>query len=218
MGLQVTLAVFGQLNDFARQTHLRIARGARTAAEKFAARAKLAYRGEVRKGGLGDRVANTIRVDIYPRSADAHTHAPAVVVWTKAPAIIYAFATGVTIRHHDGLWLALPTENTPRRGQRMASPAEVEVIFNQDLVFFPGRGRTLLAFVDAVKAKSGKGFRRATSARTGRQSRKAELVLMFVLVPQVTLNKRLDFDRITANLREDWRELFGSEIAQQLAA
>jgi hypothetical protein len=195
---------------------LNIASGARAAAERHAARAKLAYRGAVRQAGLGDKVANAVRVEIYPKSASKHTHAPTVYVFTKAPAIIYAFSSGVTIKHHDGLWLAIPTENTPNRGRRKATPPEVEAIFNQDILTLPGRGGQMLGFIDAVKGKR-KGFRRATNARTGKQSRKAELVLMFVFVRQVTLRKRINWDGITADLRAGWLELFGSELAKALA-
>ena len=66
MSLQVKLAISGNLAGFAEQTHLRIARGARVAAEKQAARAKLALRGDVRAAGLGDRLANTWRVNVFP--------------------------------------------------------------------------------------------------------------------------------------------------------
>ena len=218
MGLEVKLAFAGNLAAFTRETHLRFARGARIAAERFAVRAKLAYRGAVRTAGLGDRLANTVRVDIYPKSASVHTHAPTVYVWTKAPKILHAFATGVTITGRDGLWLAIATENTPHRsGRRVASPREVEVIFNQKLIFIHGRGGQLLAFVNVVKGKSGR-LRRGTSAKTGRTSRKAELVLMFVMVRQVSLRKRLDWDRVTADLAISWGEVFGEEIARALAA
>src|SRR4051812_35588063 len=85
MNLQVKIAMHGNLATFARDTHLAIAKGARIGAERFAAQAKLAYRGAVRAAGLGDRVANSVRVDIYPKSAAVRTHAPTVYVWTKAP-------------------------------------------------------------------------------------------------------------------------------------
>ena len=85
MTLQIKLAVTGDLASFARDSHLRFARGARLGAERFAARAKLAYRGAVRNASLGDRLANTVRVDIYPKSAAVRTHRPAVVVWSNIP-------------------------------------------------------------------------------------------------------------------------------------
>jgi len=217
MSLQIRIAMEGNLAGFARATPLKFARGARIGAERFAAQAKLGYRGAVRAGGLGDRVANAVRVDIFPKSAAVRTHAPAVYVSTKAPKIIYAFSVGVTIRNREGLWLAIPTDHTPRKGRRLATPVEVEAMFNQDLIFIHGRGGQMLAFVDAIKAKSGKGFRRATKRRT-KDGRANELVLMFVMVRQVTLRKRINWDGVTADLARAWPTIFAGEIAKSLAS
>jgi hypothetical protein len=217
MSLQVELAVSDNLASFAQQTHLRIARGARVAAEKQAARAKLALRGDVRAAGLGDRLANTWRVNVFPESASSRTHSPAVFVKSTASEIVTAFDQGATIRSKQGLWLAIPTENTPRKGRRLATPVEVEAMFNQDLIFFHGRGGQMLAFVDAIKAKSGGKFRRATKRRT-KDGRRNELVLMFVMVRQVTLRKRLNWSRIFDELAKQWAQLFPAEIAAALNA
>jgi hypothetical protein len=217
MSLQVELAVSDNLASFAQQTHLRIARGARVAAEKQAARAKLALRGDVRAAGLGDRLANTWRVNVFPKSASSRTHSPAVFVKSTASEIVTAFDQGATIRSKQGLWLAIPTENTPRKGRRLATPVEVEAMFNQDLIFFHGRGGQMLAFVDAIKAKSGGKFRRATKRRT-KDGRRNELVLMFVMVRQVTLRKRLNWSRIFDELAKQWAQLFPAEIAAALNA
>lgn len=213
--MQIKLAFQGDLTGFAQQTHLRIAAGARIAAEKQAARSKLALRADART--LGERIANAWRADIYPKSASVHTHAPAVMVYTKAPKIVEAFGDGVTIVAKNARYLAIPTENTPRKGRRYATPVEVEAIFNQDLILIAGRGRQILAFVDAIKAKSGKGFRRATKRRT-KDGRANELVLMFVMVPQVHLQKRLDWRRIFVELQDQWAELFPQEVAAALNA
>jgi len=217
MTLQIKLTVTGDLASFARDTHLRFARGARLGAERFAARAKIAYRGAVRNASLGDRLANTVRVDIYPKSAAVRTHRPAVVVWSKAPKILFAFATGVTIRHHDGLWLAIPTDRTPRRRGRPVSPEEVESMFDQDLIFIKGRGGQMLAFID--RTPRGKLKRaRAKGRSVDIQARFDKLVLMFVMVRQVRLEKRLDWQGITDDLAGQWADLFGAEIARALAA
>jgi hypothetical protein len=210
--MRVGIDFDSNLDAYAHDVHLRIARGARTAAERQAARSKVLLRQDVIAGGLGEKIANAWRADIYPKSASARTHAPAVQVYTKAPNIVTGFGQDTLIQHHDGLYLAIPTKNTPRVGRRNASPVEVEAIFDQDLIFFPGRGQQRLAFVDAVKSKSGKKWRRATSARTKRQNRKAELVLMFVMVRQVHLRKRLDWQDIFAQLSDEWPGLFASEV------
>lgn len=215
--MDVGILFQGDLKKFAQETHLKIARGARNGAERQQARAKVAYRSAVRQAGLGDKVANAVRVDIFPASAAKRTHAPSVYVWTKAPKIIFAFSTGVTIRNREGFWLAIPTENTPRKGRKLASPLDVEVMFNQDLIVLPGRGGQMLGFVDVVKAKSGRGFRKATRQRT-KDGREKQLVLMFVFVRQVTLSKRINWDQITSDLTAGWADTFTGEIAKQLAA
>lgn len=217
--MQFSLAITGNLSgDFAARTMGAIAAGATRAADRTAVIGKLAFRDDIRRAGLGDRLANTWQAKRYPEGKALAS--PAVFLYSKAPMIVNAFTEGATITHHDGLWLAIPTENVPNvskgRGRHKASPAEVEAIFNQDLIVFPGRGRQLLAFVDVVRAKSGKGFRRATSARTGRQSRKAELVLMFVLVPQVTLRKRLNWNQLADDLAIKFQDLLGEEVSASL--
>jgi hypothetical protein len=235
--LQVQLALKGDLGRFAHETHLRIARGARNAAEKQLARGKILLRQDVRAAGLGDRLGNTWRAEIYPRSAAQRTHSPAVVFRVNdrskttrtdsfgteskiasAAEIIQAHTTGPTITSRNGLWMAIPTKNTPRTGRggrRFATPGEVETMFNQDLTIIKGRGQQMLAFVDAVRAKNGRGFRRATSRRS-KAGRQSEMILMFVLVRQVTLRKKLNYPRIFAELRADWEKLFPAEIEAEL--
>jgi hypothetical protein len=213
------MAITGSLSGFAAQTNKNFAAGATRAAERLAVIGKLAFREDIRRAGLGERLANTWQAKRYPEGKTSAS--PAVFLYSKAPMIVNAFTEGATITHHDGLWLAIPTNNVPNvskgSSRRKASPHDVEVIFNQDLIVFPGRGRQLLAFVDVVRGKSGKGFRRATSARTGKQSRKAELVLMFVLVPQVTLRKRLNWKTIGADLGIKFQDLLAGEIAAALS-
>jgi hypothetical protein len=213
--MEIKITATADLKAYTQDRHLRLAKGARIGAERMAAAAKLAYRQSIRTA-LGDRVANALRVDIYPKSAAARTHAPAVFVSTKAPKIIEAFSYGATIKNREGFWLAIPTENTPRRGGRRATPLEVEGIFNQDLIFFPGRRGQMLAFVDVVRAKSGKGFRKSTRQRT-KDGRQKEIVLMFVMVRQVTLKQRIRWDQITADLGAEWPDIFGSSIAAELS-
>lgn len=216
MSLQVKLALQGvNLKDFAEGVHLRIARGARNAAETMATRAKLLLRDDVRRAGLGEKVANAWRANVYPKSASAHTHTPTVYIYTKAPLIISAFSEAMTITAKNARWLAIPTENTPRKGRKPMSPVEVEARFNQDLIVLPGRGQQALAFVDVVKAKSGKGFRRKTKGRAGRAS---ELVLMFVFVRQVHTKKLLDQKRIFAELGDQWQSLFAESVAAEVNA
>jgi hypothetical protein len=232
--LQIRLAAAGNLHTLEQRVHLAIARGARTAAERMLARGKTRLRGDVRQAGLGDRLANVWRADIYPKSANARTHQPAVVFRVSdraktsredslgnvgkiasAADIIRAHTEGPTITSRNGLYMAIPTENTPRKGRRFATPTEVEQMFDQDLTVLPGRGQQMLAFVDAVRGRSGRGYRAPTRVRRG-QGRKSEMVLMFVLVRQVRLRQRLEWPRIFKELEAHWQPLFAGEIAAEL--
>lgn len=232
--LQLKLALTGDLHKFANDVHLGIARGVRNAAERQLGRGKLALRGDVISAGLGPRLANTWRGDIYPKSANARTHSPAVVfrvndraktkredsfgntsTIASAADIIQAHTAGPTITSRNGLYMAIPTKNTPRKGRRYATPTEVETMFNQDLTIIKGRGQQLLAFVDAVSAKSGRGFRESTSRRAA-AGRKTQMVLMFILVRQVTLQKRLNWPRIFKELEQSWETLVPVELAAAL--
>jgi hypothetical protein len=73
---------------------------------------KTAWRGQITGAGLGQRLANTIRSEQFPKgkpSLDA-----AALVWSKAPVIIDAHDTGPLIRSRSGFWLVIPTEAAGR--------------------------------------------------------------------------------------------------------
>jgi hypothetical protein len=73
---------------------------------------KTELRRQVGSAGLGQRLANTWRDKHYPnQKLDA-----ASLVYTKAPQIIRAFDEGAVIRSRRGRFLAIPTENAPRKG------------------------------------------------------------------------------------------------------
>lgn len=210
MSLAVRLALTGDLEGFARRTDAAFVAAVRNAAERQGKRAQLALREDVREGGLGDKVANTWRLKIFDNAGAA----PAAFVWSKAPTIVQAFTQGVTIARAGGLWLAIPTDNVPAAGRRPMTPVEVEARFNQDLIIIPsGKPGTSLAFVDAVAAKNAKGFRPQTP---GRKARKLVRVLMFVLVQQVHLKKRLHYPSIVAGFREEWPAAMRDQVAEAL--
>jgi hypothetical protein len=106
------------------------------------------------------------------------------------------------IRAKRGGFLAIPTENAPKRGtdRRRITPRNFpEHRFGQ-LRLVPRRNGPSLLVVDSVRAsfsrKSGnlRGFRKA-SDRARRAGNALTTVVMFVLVPQVKLEKRLDVKR-----------------------
>lgn len=191
------------------------------------------WRDQIRAARLGERLANSVRSETYPKgqnSIDA-----AALVWTKAPKIIGAYAEGATIRPVNGArYLWIPTDDVPkkRQGQRL-TPNEVEARFGRDLVVIepgshrlkttPSRINRGVAFAGfsglAIRKSSGRWRNASVKERTqgGRSYREVtrQFVVMFTLVPMAMVKKRgaLDLDalarladgRFDGLLSKNWR-------------
>jgi hypothetical protein len=172
-------------------------------------------RHQVASAGLGQRLANSWRDRHYPnQKLDA-----ASLVYTKAPQIIRAFDDGAVIRSRRGRFLAIPTENAPRKGTdgTRISPSTFPEHRFGPLRFVPRPSGPSLLVVDGLRASFSRqtgelrGFRRATErARRGGQG--LATVVMFLVVPQVKVRKRLD----VAQAAEHWSAQLPALIEQQL--
>jgi hypothetical protein len=160
-------------------------------------------------GGNARGVANAWRSQIFPKSGESLR--PAGLVFTKLPNVIDAFERGATIRPKGSRkFLAIPTGFNRQGGRRGAKPRVTPaqmVASGQGFLcpFKSGRG-----FVWCLPVRQGQRTGRgrapliaggiaavATSRRKGaaawQQSLLAQgFVPMFLLLPQVTLAKRLD--------------------------
>lgn len=201
---------FGDLRATMREIEGGIADAATAAMRETTAEAKAALRAQVTSNGLGQRLANTWRGEVFPKSRRSVT--PAGFIHSAAPDIVDAFERGARIVPRAGhKYLAIPTRNVPRaRGHGRASstkrmtPHEVEQAFNQDLVIRPGREGRLLAFIAKDRGTTKRGALR--KVRKGRLAwgDRQELVLMFTLVPTVQLPKLLDLNAVA----ERWSVAF----------
>lgn len=162
---------------------------------------KVSLRRQVITAGLGTRLARTWRNRAYPNKG----YDAASLVWSKAPEIVRSFDRGTVIKSKSGFWLAIPTAAAPKRGvggKRMTPATFPEHRFGP-LRFVYRRGRPSLLVVDGVRVsgKTGRVGRRAKGGsytKTGRLKSGITTVVMFVMVPQVKMPKRLDVTR-TAN-------------------
>ncbi len=111
-----------------------------------------------------------------------------MLVYTKAPRILGAFERGATIRSKSGFYLAIPTEAAGRApGGRRFTPGEWERRRGIKLRFvYRPRGGSLLVAENA--RMNTKGIAAISRSKTGRNQ---VTVPIFILVPQVRLNKRL---------------------------
>ena len=151
---------------------------------------KSAWRAQITGAGLGQRLANTIRSQTYPKgrnSLDA-----AALVWSNAPVIIGAHDTGPLIRSGNGFWLAIPLPAAGKAlGGKRITPTMWEQKTGLRLRFvYRSRGPSLLV-ADAVRLNT-RGLAAVSKSKTGRGQVTAPI---FLLVRQVKLPKRLNLAR-----------------------
>jgi hypothetical protein len=157
-------------------------------------------RGDVVDAGLGQRLANTWRGRTYPEGGVSLEAAS--FVWSKAPNIVDAFDRGVTILSQRGFWIT-PGGWERRTGMRLR--------------FVYRRGGPSLLVADNARMTK-RGLARANTGRTRSGATYTRLagrstVVVFLLVPQVTLKKRFDIasvaqrwaDRVPGIIASRWR-------------
>jgi Family of unknown function (DUF6441) len=107
-------------------------------------------RRQVGSAGLGQRLANSWWDRHYPnQKLNA-----ASLVYTRAPQIIRAFDEGAVIRSRRGRFLAIPTENAPRKGTdgKRISPSTFPEHRFGPLRFVPRPSGPSLLVADGLRA------------------------------------------------------------------
>ena len=195
--MRLRAAIQGDLNALL-QAELGVAERAVTVGIRAATDGlKTELRGQITGAGLGARLANTWRGEIYPKSGQSI--GAAGYVWSKAPGIVRLYAEGAVIRSKQGLFLAIPTPAAGRfgDGRRKITPGVWERIHGMRLRFIYRRGTPSLLVADNARltkrgravANIGRSKGNAFTRLSGRTT-----VPLFILVPQVMVRKRLDVD------------------------
>lgn len=155
---------------------------------------KNSLRKQIRLAGMGRRLANTWRSKNYKNKG----YDAASLVYSKAPEIITAFDKGLLIQARNKKWMAIPTKHAPRplgRKQKR-TPERLFNDYRLDFRFIQKDGKT--AFLVAKNAK-GKD------------------VIMFTLIKQSQMPKRLDIDRSVRKWVGKVPEKIEQELAKQEA-
>ena len=212
--MKLGAAIVGSLMVDMQAEAKRIERGVAAGVKEAGVGLKGDLRKQVVAAGLGPRLARTWRSRAYPNKG----HNAATLVWSKAPQIIRTFDEGAVIRSKSGLWLAIPTQAAPKRGAggKRINPGNFPEHRFGPLRFVYRRGRPSLLVVDGVRInKSGRVGRRAKGGaftKTGRMKQGIATVVMFIMVPQVRLKKRLDVVREAKR----WERLVPEFINKQM--
>lgn len=153
----------------------------------------------VQAAGLGRRLGFTIGSDVYPKGRASLE--PAGVLYPRGQAadrVLRSYIEGATIRGKRG-WLAIPVRaNLPVLGRNVKpTPELVERRLGRPLRWIKPQGRNygLLVADDVIR---GRHSGRVRAARLGAKRKSMDSgyvrdLVMFVLVPQVSVRKRLEF-------------------------
>lgn len=154
-------------------------------------------RQDVVGGGLGVRLSRSWRSKVY----DDNGVDVKGFVYSKAAEIIESFDQGTVIRATNGRYLAIPTENAPKRINRRKPTPDLYVEHKGDLRFVRSRNNTAFLVADDRRAsysrKTGefRGFRKA-SQRALKTGKGLTTVVMFILIPTAKIPKKLDVQKI----------------------
>ena len=196
-----------------------IEKGVMTGVKKAGNGLKEELRDQVVRAGLGVRLSKTWRSKFYP---DQGTNATSLI-YSKADKIIESFDRGVVIRSTRGMWLAIPSENAPKKGtdgKRVKPNTFPEHRFGELRFIYRGPGKASLLIADNLRAsysrKTGqfKGFRKATESAIAKKKGLASAV-MFYLVPQVKMKKKLNVNRAIEKWQGQVPALIDQAYSQQ---
>jgi len=191
--MRLEAAITGNLHKFMQKQSEAAETAVTNGVREITEHVKQDLRQEVTAAGLGQKLAMAWRSQLYPKGGKSVETAG--WVWTKAPKLIDAFNRGTMIRSKKGIFLAIPTSAAPKRGigGKRINPSNFPEPSLGKLRFVYRRGAPSLLVVDNLRARTGKrgGFARASESalRTGRG---LSTVVMFILLPQVMLKKRLN--------------------------
>lgn len=207
--LRLTTEIKGDLR-LDMETEIRVGRAAALGAVvAVGASIQANWRDQISQAGLGRGLANSVRMEAYPKGLGSLN--AAAMIWSKAKKIVGAFETGVEIRARNGNWLAIPLPGAGKGNQGgRITPGEWESRRGRRLQFIQRkRGGALL--VDTGQAIRGPSTVGRGGVARGFRNRS---VPIFVLVPRVRLQKRLGLyasaDRLAnsmgARLVSGWRD------------
>ncbi len=154
---------------------------------------KIAMRRQVTASGLGARMANTWRGDIYPKGQSSIRAAG--LVYTRASKVMAGFEEAKVVRSKDGFWLAIPTPNAPKRGVggERISPSNFPEHRFGPLRFIYRRNGLWLLVPENLRPSVSRATGEVRGFHKAKTSRRLTSVVMFWLVPQVKMPKLIRF-------------------------
>lgn len=217
MDLRLEAALDGNLDAFQEGIRTAWLEAGRDALSLMEDRGLERLRGSMISAGLGERLSHTWQGEVFPRQGLSYN--PALLFFSKAPEIVRA-QEGETIRSAAGHWLAVPipgspAEHFPARGETKVEYARRK--YGDRLFLIPARaGRLAMLAVEGVSLTNTGRLSVRNRTKTGKWGKGTATIFLFWLVPQVTLEPRLDVAADFRWIEEMFAEEFPKALAEQL--
>lgn len=211
-------ALMGDLEGFEEGVKQAVGTASRETMEAMRDMGITRLRSSLAKAGLS-AIEKTWRGEIYPRRGWALE--PALFIYSKAPEIIAA-NQGEVIRGKNGGWLAIPIPGSP--AQDLPNPRgpetrvdEARRRYGERLFTIPAKaGRPAMLAVEGVGfTKTGRVTVRKKS-KSGKWGAGTMTVPLFWLVPQVTMQDRLDVEADFQWISDRFAEEYPRHMASAL--
>lgn len=221
------LALKGQLQDYIDFADFAVMDAALFAVRNITERTKDRLRAMVTGAGLGTRLANAVRGEVYPNNGKSRNPAGWIYVRQGSVRIFEAFETGPTIRGKEGGWLTIPIPGSPADRKNIGparpgvSPVERFTQRGIELSYVPGTpSRPAMLVARSVRLGMRQdGRSRVANARmtkSGAFAKDAASIPLFFLVPAAKLPKKLDWNREFERASAAFMTEFAAEMAEQL--
>lgn len=217
--LRIEAALLGNLEEFDRSLRAAVAQAGRDTMVEVRDKGIGRLRSSLENAGLG-AIDKTWRGEVYPERGIALN--PALFIYSKAPEIIQS-NQGEVIKAASGRMLAIPIPGSPAEDFPTREGTRVEYArkkFGDRLFAIPARpGRAAILAVDGVGiTKTGKLTARKQTAK-GAYSKGTMTVMLFWMVPQITMEARLDtdadFEWIRKMFEREYPEILGRNLIRQ---
>ncbi len=215
--MKLSAKLMGDPVGDAKKFKARLAKATKGGIVEAATALKNNLREETRRAGLGQRLANTWQGPpshyVYPKSGESLDAAASVI--SKAPHIIDGYEKGAIIKSSSGRFLAVPLPQAQKligagKSKYRITPRLLEEWMGIELVMIKRPGKHPLLVARGVRLSGGNNLNRSkgggtiqklkTRSATKTMGERTMLagradVPMFVLIPQVSIKKRLDISK-----------------------
>lgn len=196
--MKIKAAFTGNLKEYMQQQYKNAEHAVTAGIKSTSSGLKLSMRSQVLSSGLGKKMSNTWRSEIYPKGQESLNAAG--LVYTRASTAMQGFEKGSVVKSKDGWWLAIPAPKAPKTGKdgKRIKPSN-----------FPESRYGKLRF---IYKSSGPSLLVAEKETTGK--RKTKPKVMFFLVPQVKMPKLINFEaesikwfnKLPDEIIKNWKE------------